>query len=292
MNPGSTSPRSRWRRLKSSAARIRQTSVADRVASCSTDYQLRIIGRDAIGQDVNVPPLTISYRVHSRVGAAATLEGRDLSYVLPAMPIRVLSLVPADATDIRDASEASLATVDAWRSRSRRFELLALALVGLAAVMIVLALVPLARRARAKTSTGPELVPDRAVLTRAAEALADVQARAARDGWTDDTVSEALSTIRLVAAAAIGRAVSQRPLPKDGEVPEGRLLVPIWNHSAGRGDRVELGHARRGRPLGGPQRALDDAEPGSPARRPAVGARASHRRPLSSVAVARGRCAR
>src|ERR671912_1434119 len=69
------------------------------------DYQLRIINRDAIGHDVNVPPLTISYRVHSRVGAAAKLEGRDLSYVLPAMPIRVLSLVPADATDIRDASE-------------------------------------------------------------------------------------------------------------------------------------------------------------------------------------------
>ena len=189
------------------------------------DYQLRIIGRDAIGQDVNVPPLTISYRVQSRVGAAATLEGRDLSYVLPAMPIRVLSLVPADATDIRDASEASLATVDAWRSRSRRFELLALALGALAAVMIVLALVPLARQARAKTSPGPELVPDRAVLTRAAEALADVQARAARDGWTDDAVSAALAAIRLVAAAAIGRAVSQRPLPKDGEVPEGRLLV-------------------------------------------------------------------
>ena len=35
------------------------------------DYQLRIISRDAIGQDVNVPSVTVSYRVHSRVGAAA-----------------------------------------------------------------------------------------------------------------------------------------------------------------------------------------------------------------------------
>jgi hypothetical protein len=189
------------------------------------DYQLRIISRDAIGHDVNVPPLAISYRVHSRVGAAAKLEGRDLSYVLPAMPIRVLSLVPADATDIRDAAEAGLATVDAWRSRSRRLQLLALALAALAAVMLVLALVPLARQARSKTSTAPPLIPDRAVLTRAAEALTDIQARAARDGWTDETVSEALGVMRLVAAAAIGRTVSQRPLPKDGVVPEGRLLV-------------------------------------------------------------------
>ena len=189
------------------------------------DYQLRIISRDAIGHDVNVPPLTISYRVHSRVGAAAKLEGRDLSYVLPAMPIRVLSLVPADATDIRDASEASLGTVAAWRSRSRLFELLALALGALAAVMIVLALVPLARQVRSTTATGPPLIPDRAVLTRAAEALTDLQARATRDGWTDDHVAEALRVIRLVAAAAIGRAVSQRALPADGVVPEGRLLV-------------------------------------------------------------------
>ena len=82
---------------------------AARGGSFSTDYQLRIISPDAIGRDVNVPPLTISYRVHSRVGAAATLEGRDLSYLMPTMPIKVLSLVPADAADIRDGSEASLA---------------------------------------------------------------------------------------------------------------------------------------------------------------------------------------
>jgi hypothetical protein len=189
------------------------------------DYQLRIISRDAIGQDVNVPPLAVAYRVHSRVGAAAKLEGRDLSYLLPALPVRVLSLVPADASDIRDASAASLATVDGWRSRSRLFELLALALGALASVMAVLALVPLARQARAKTAAGLPLIPDRAVLTRAAEVLTDIQARATRDGWTDDIVAEALGVIRLVAAAAIGRTVSQRPPPADGVVPEGRLLV-------------------------------------------------------------------
>jgi hypothetical protein len=85
------------------------------------DYQLRIISRDAIGHDINVPPLPISYRIHSRVGAAASLEGRDLSYVMPMMPIKVLSLVPADASDIRDASEASLGAVESLRFRSSLF---------------------------------------------------------------------------------------------------------------------------------------------------------------------------
>ena len=112
------------------------------------DYQLRIIGPDAIGRDVNIPPLTISYRIHSRVGAAATLEGRDLSYLLPMMPIKVLSLVPADASDIRDASEASLGAVDSLRFRSSLFQVLTVTFGALAAVMVVLALVPLARSSR------------------------------------------------------------------------------------------------------------------------------------------------
>ena len=189
------------------------------------DYQLRIISRDAIGQDVNVPPVTISYRVHSRVGAAARLEGRDLQYLVPALPIRVLSLVPLDASDIRDSAEASLATVETLRTRSRTFRAVAYALGAVAVVMVILALVPLARRTRAGTERQQRLVPDRVILDHAAAALADTQNRAARDGWNDDTIASALSATRLIAAAAIDHAVSQKPLPVDGASPAGRLSV-------------------------------------------------------------------
>src|SRR5687767_10217227 len=157
------------------------------------DYQLRIISRDAIGRDVNVPALTISYRIHSRVGAAATLEGRDLSYVLPALPIRVLSLVPADAADIRDASEASLAAVAALRSRSRMFEAVALALGVFAGIVLLLALVPLTRRTRSTAAADRDAIPDRAIVTSAVASLRDAQGRAAREGWSDDTIAKALS---------------------------------------------------------------------------------------------------
>ena len=189
------------------------------------DYQLRIISPDAIGHDVNLPPLTISYRIHSRVGAAATLEGRDLSYVLPMMPIKVLSLVPADAADIRDASDASLGAVESLRFRSSAFQVLTLTFAALAAVMLVLALVPLARSRSAGAGVQSDRVPDRAVLRRATEALADVQARAARDGWKDDTIADALAATRLVAAAAINQSISQKSIVNGAGAPEGRLVV-------------------------------------------------------------------
>lgn len=188
------------------------------------DYQLRVISPDLPGRDANIPPLTISYRIHSRVGAAATLEGRDLSYLLPMMPVKVLSLVPADAADIRDASEASLGAVDSLRFRSSLFRVLAITFAALASVMVVLALVPLARAKRVGPATERGRVPDRAVLGRVASELGEVQANSAREAWNDALVTRAVSLIRIVAAAAIGQQISQRPAIA-GTPQDGRLLV-------------------------------------------------------------------
>jgi len=174
---------------------------------------------------VNIPPLPISYRIHSRVGAAGALEGRDLSYVMPMMPIKVLSLVPADADDIRDASEASLGAVESLQFRSSLFRVLTLTFAALAAVMAVLALMPLARSRTAASGDERDRVPDRAVLDRAAEDLAAVQSRVSGEGWSDDTVARALAAMRIIAGAAIGQTISQRPVAKDGAVPDGRLRV-------------------------------------------------------------------
>jgi hypothetical protein len=186
------------------------------------DYQLRIINPDAIGHDVNIPPLSISYRIHSRVGAAASVEGRDLTYLLPMMPIRVLSLVPADASDIRDASNASLGAIESLRFRSSVFRVLTIVLGTLAAAMVILALVPVARTRGRAAAVDRDRVSAGAVAKRASAELRDIQARAA-GGWDDDTIARALSAIRLIAAAAIGRGISQKPAA--GPVPEGRIVV-------------------------------------------------------------------
>ena len=188
------------------------------------DYQLRIISRDAIGHDVNIPALPISYRIHSRVGAAATLEGRDLEYVMPMMPIKVLSLVPADAADIRDASDASLAAVGSMRFRSSLFRVLAFTFGALSVVMAVLALVPLARK-KSVAIEEAQRIPERAILNHAGDDLAAVQSRANAEGWNDDLVARALGSTRVIAAAAIGQPISHKTLNSNGVVPDGRLRV-------------------------------------------------------------------
>jgi hypothetical protein len=188
-------------------------------------YQLRLISPDAIGHDVNVPALSIPYRVHSRVGAAAALEGRDLTYLMPALPIKVLSLVPADAADIRDGSDASLGAVEALRFRGSMFELLAVALAAIGVIVAVLALVPLARGARAAGPVAANRLPDRAVAARVAQEMRDVQSAAAAEGWTDAIVARAMAAVRVVAALAIRHPVSEKELAAGAPVPEGRLAV-------------------------------------------------------------------
>lgn len=186
------------------------------------EYELRIINPDAIGHDVNIPPLTISYRIHSRVGAAAAVEGRDLSYLLPMMPIKVLSLVPADASDIRDAGEASLGAIESLRFRSSLYRVLTLVFSALAVAMLILALVPVARARTAVAAADRGRVSPRAVARRAAHELRDLQSRTA-GGWDDEMIGRVLAALRLIAAAAIGRGISQKAVT--GAVPEGRLVV-------------------------------------------------------------------
>jgi hypothetical protein len=185
-------------------------------------YTLRVIDRDLIGKDATFPDLHVSYRVHSRAGGEAS-EGRERTYLIPGQSIRVLSLVPGPASDIRDAAGRSFARVEALRFRSRALQIGALGLAALGVIVLVPALLALGRHGRrgAKQETG--LPSTSRVLASAARELSEV-AGAARGGWTTDLAARAAAAIRLAAACALGRRVSHRP-ETDARVAPGRLLV-------------------------------------------------------------------
>ena len=191
-------------------------------------YALRIIDADVIGRDVKVPPLAIPYRVESRVGAGATLAGRDLVHLMPQLVFRVVSQVPADATDIRDAGDASLAQVEALRFRASAFAVAAWLLAALAALVGVSVAMPLWRRARGVRARHEGVVSDRAVLQAAAARLGAVlDANPAAD-FDLDAMADAHHAMRLVAAIAGGFGVRQSAIPGTAAVPDGRLVATGW----------------------------------------------------------------
>ena len=68
-------------------------------------------------------------------------------------------------------------------------------------------------------------LPDRAVASRAARELTEVQAMAAGDGWTEIAVARALAAVRLIAALAIRHPISEKVMKAGAPVPDGRLEV-------------------------------------------------------------------
>jgi hypothetical protein len=186
-------------------------------------YTLRVIDPDVIGRDINVPSLPIQYRVRSRVNAGSTLEGRELTYVMPALPIKVLSLVPAEATDVRDGSDAAFGAVETLRFRAGLFRILgsAFAVVGL--IVGVWAFGPWARMTRRASPESPLRIPARVVLRELASQLSALKSEADR-GWTDELIARALRLARMVSSFAIDRPISQRPIVGNGVV-DGRLTV-------------------------------------------------------------------
>jgi hypothetical protein len=188
-------------------------------------YSLRIISPDAIGKDVRLPDLAIQYRVNSRLAGNASLEGRDLVYVLPPQSIRVLSMVPADAADVRDASGEPFSGVESLAFRARSLEIFALTLVALGSLMVLLTLVRFARGTRRARPVGERVMRGRRLVQLAADELAAVQRETERFGWDPVRVERALAASRVAAAIAIGRRVSQSAADSNAEPGEGRLVA-------------------------------------------------------------------
>lgn len=194
-------------------------------------YRLRFINEAFFNQEVTLPPLAISYRIQTRgttPGQEAATEGMERRFAMPNQSLRITSLVPADANDIRDASPVTFADLETQSSRGRLLKTSGLILLGLAAVV---GFVGLGRSvaSRLKT-TAPDagLCSESAVLWSGARALAAVKRRRDEGGWSGDAITQALAATRLVAECALDRAPSQRVGDPEEPIPSGAIGVRRW----------------------------------------------------------------
>jgi hypothetical protein len=188
------------------------------------EYVTRVINPDVIGQDVPLPNVVVHYRVNSRLPGNAAMQGRDLSYLLPPQTIRVLSLVPSDATDIRDASGASFGRVESLGARAGVFEIAAVTFVALGSLMTVVALFTRARGARRRKAVGERMLPAWRVAHTADRELAAVARESQAQGWNDALIDRAISAMRITAASLVGGTVSQAKAAMNGDAAGGRIM--------------------------------------------------------------------
>jgi len=187
------------------------------------DYRLRLLAEDAFGNDVTIPPLEISYRIESKVTGGDTTQGREQSYSLPRASVRLISLVPDDTSDIREAPAAPFTSIENRESRANLLQTVAGILFGLAAVFALVMLISMIRRKTPKSAVEIAHLGPRPILGAVAKELDEVQ-RASRGGWTPELVGRALAALRVAGAYATNRPVGQRPA-KPGETPQEGVVV-------------------------------------------------------------------
>ncbi len=187
-------------------------------------YDVRLIAENAFGSDAQLPPLPLSYRIESRARQGDAVQGRDLTYAMTPITVRVLSLVPGTATDIREAPVVPFGEIAATSFRATAFRTTAiiLLLAGTLLAFIAIARWMWSRRlvtaARAPTVSRPTTI---AAVQRELHAVGQ---QVTASGWTPELVGRALSALRIAAAYANGQAVAQVPAA-DAVAVDGQLRV-------------------------------------------------------------------
>lgn len=193
------------------------------------EYRLQLIAENAFGRDVSIPALQLNYRVENRVPSAASgvpeaIQGREFTYALPRISIRVLSIVPNDATDIREAPVASFDRIADRAFRGTVLRVTAIIAFVLGALVAGIALLGFARRRQARAAVPGRILPDAAILEGVGRELAAVQQESRESGWNPSLAGRALTALRIAAAYASGRPVSQQAAGPNGTAP-GQLAV-------------------------------------------------------------------
>lgn len=201
-------------------------------------YRARLIAENQFGKDVALPETKLTYHIQSSVGEKTALQGRDQSYVLPAISLRVLSLVPADAIGIRDTTTETFEDIDQRAFRANLFTVIGGVLFAVAALLALLALVRLLARYRKPAETSSRLISDSAAIRAAGRELAAVRRQREAGGWTPELAGRALAAMRVAGSYAVGRRASLMPAasqssiggsqsPDGSQAPEeaGRLIV-------------------------------------------------------------------
>jgi len=173
------------------------------------EYRLRLISENQFGKDVALPETKLSYRVQSKVGQKTAVEGRDQTYLLPPLSLRLLSLVPSDASDIRDASAETFGDLDQRAFRASLLVVVGGVLFALAALVAILTIVRVFVRSRKPTAAADRLIGDRAILRGVGRELAAVQRQREDGGWNSELAARALAALRLVGTYAIGRKAAR-----------------------------------------------------------------------------------
>jgi hypothetical protein len=189
------------------------------------EYTLRLTGEEFFGLDVPLPALEIAYSIAVGPRGGNVQMGRERTYVLPPLPMKILALVPARASDIEDVSAHSFASIERRRSQASMISLVGGGLLAAGFLYLLLFLGSAWRAMRTRRVKAAFRIADWRVVVGARAALGRLVSTAGNQGWTDARVGEALTILRVLGAVAVGMPVRQQIAARDRPARYGEWLL-------------------------------------------------------------------
>jgi hypothetical protein len=189
------------------------------------DYDVRVISDSLFATDVALPEIRIPYRVRMRLDSGDLSEGSERTYAVTPASIRVLSIVPDGASDIRDAAAVTFAALESRQFRASMLTSGGSVLMTFGALFVIVGLVQAVSRGRARTRPAPRPLSSRVILRSVKRELDSIGRRRETAGWTPELASRALAALRIAGSYLVARQPSQRDVDPDLEPEPGVLLV-------------------------------------------------------------------
>jgi len=186
------------------------------------EYTVRLVGGEFFDKDVVIPALGITYNIVSTAGES---QEREHTYRLPPLRMRVASLVPKEASGIRDLPLDTFGAIEARRFRVTSEFVGAAVASGFALLLFGLAAVRTFGRYRVQRPLAMMTVRPRAALRGALRATREVKQDVAQEGWNAELAARAIGPLRVAAAVGMGRPLAQSAVTSDAVLREGQIQL-------------------------------------------------------------------
>ena len=185
-------------------------------------YTVKLLGEGFFGKDVPLPPLEIRYHIDLATNQQTVTPGKERTYLLPSLPMRIQSLVPRDTETIRDAGIETFGDSEGRRRQAIAAFMVA-ALLVILPIGVMLPVLIRAIRSRKPGISNGAVFRDRELLSRLAGELRQVEKMRRSAEWDGESVGRSLSVFRVACALALGRRVFQTPAAIADRGREGQL---------------------------------------------------------------------
>lgn len=185
-------------------------------------YTVKLIGEGFIGRDVPLPPVEIRYHIDLITKKDTVAPGKERTYLLPSLPMRIQSLVPRAANTIRDAGNETFGDIE----NRRRNAVIAFILAGIFLLLPPVVMVPvLVRAIRGRRESVPNgtVFCDKDLFRHLARELLRIEQNCRTASWDDRSVATTLAVFRVGGALALARRIVQTPADVETRGTEGQL---------------------------------------------------------------------